>query len=183
MTSIAAVVIRRGAVADAPALARFAADTFTEAFGDVTSPADLTAHLANTYSPALQAAELADPDVITLLALRDEGIVAYAQVRRTADAPECIDSRDTVEVSRFYADRSVRGSGVPRRLMQRSLDAALELGGRHAWLGVWENNPRAIAFYRKLGFVPVGRKIYVVGSDHQTDHVMLVSNIDTRKQE
>ena len=135
MTSIAAIVIRRGVVADAPALARFAADTFKEAFGAVTAPADLTAHLANTYSPALQAAELADPDVITLLALHDDGIVAYAQVRRTADAPECIDSRDTVEVSRFYADRSVRGTGVARLLMQRSLDAALELERKaYAWL-------------------------------------------------
>lgn len=183
MTSMSAVAIRRGVVADAPALARFAADTFVEAFGAVTAPADLAAHLANTYGPALQAAELADPDVVTLLALRDESVVAYAQVRRNADAPECIDGRDTVEVSRFYAEHSVRGTGVTHQLMQRSLDAVIELGGRHAWLGVWEKNQRAIAFYRKLGFVPVGHKIYVVGSDRQTDHVMLLSNLETRKQE
>lgn len=183
MTALAAVAIRRGVVADAPALARFAADTFVEAFGAVTAPADLAAHLASTYGPAQQAAELADPGLITLLALRDDNIVAYAQVRKNAEAPACIDSRDTVEVSRFYADRAVRGTGVTRVLMQRSLAAARELGGRHAWLGVWESNPRAIAFYCKLGFVPVGRKIYVVGADHQTDHVMLLSNIDTWKQE
>lgn len=180
MTTMAAVAFRRGLVADAPALARFAADTFVEAFGAVTAPDDLTAHLANTYGPALQAAELADPGMITLLALRDGAIVAYAQVRRNADAPAGIDARDTIEVSRFYADRSVRGSGVPHALMQQALQAAIDLGGRHAWLGVWERNPRAIAFYRKLGFAPVGRKVYIVGSDHQTDHVMLLSNIETR---
>jgi ribosomal protein S18 acetylase RimI-like enzyme len=180
MTGSPSVAIRRGIVADAPALARFAADTFVEAFGAVTAPADLEAHLAHTYGPDLQAAELADPGTITLLALRDGLIVAYSQVRHNADAPECVDASDTIEVSRFYADRAVRGSGVARALMQRSLQAAVELGGRHAWLGVWERNPRAIAFYRKVGFAPVGRKVYVVGSDHQTDHVMLLSNIDTR---
>jgi len=173
------VSFRRGIVADAPALANFAARTFAEAFGDVTSPEDMTAHLANTYSPALQSAELADPDVITLLALRGERIVAYSQVRRNAAAPDGIDSRDTMEVHRFYVDRSVRGSGVAQALMQRSLDAVVELGGRHAWLGVWEKNARGVAFYRKSGFVPVGRKVYVVGSDHQTDHVLLRSDIAT----
>jgi ribosomal protein S18 acetylase RimI-like enzyme len=175
------ISIRRGVLADAPALAHFAARTFAEAFGDVTAPADLSAHLANTYTPALQAAELADPDVITLLALLGDGIVAYAQVRRNAAVPSCIERSDVVEVQRFYADSSVRGAGVAQQLMERALDAAIELGGRHAWLGVWQENERAVAFYRKAGFVPVGTTVYVVGSDHQTDHVMLATDIATRK--
>jgi ribosomal protein S18 acetylase RimI-like enzyme len=177
------LTIRRGVVADATALARFAARTFAEAFGDQTAPDDMSAHLANTYTPALQAAELADPDVITLLALRDDSIVAYAQVRRNGDAPACVDTNDTVEVQRFYADGSVRGSGLARQLMERALDAAVELGGRHAWLGVWQNNERAVAFYRKAGFVPIGTTVYVVGSDHQTDHVMLATHIAARKMQ
>ena len=174
------LAIRRGVVADATALAHFAARTFAEAFGEQTAPDDMSAHLANTYTPALQAAELADPDVITLLALRDASIVAYAQVRRNGKAPACVDTGDAVEVQRFYADSSVRGAGVARQLMERALDAAIELGGRHAWLGVWQNNERAIRFYRKAGFVPVGTTVYVVGSDHQTDHVMLATHIATR---
>jgi ribosomal protein S18 acetylase RimI-like enzyme len=175
------ISIRRGVVADAPALADFAGRTFAEAFGDVTAPADMTAHLESTYTPALQAAELADPDVITLLTLRGDSIVAYAQVRRNGKVPPCIGRSDTVEVQRFYADRSVRGGGVAQQLMQHALDAAVELGGRHAWLGVWQENERAVAFYRKAGFVPVGTTVYVVGSDHQTDHVMLTTDIATRK--
>lgn len=177
------ISIRRGVVADAPALAHFAARTFAEAFGEVTAPADMSAHLANTYTADLQAAELADPDLITLLALRDDSIVAYAQVRRNGKKPPCIDGNDTVEVQRFYADSSIRGAGVAQQLMQRALDAAVELGGRHAWLGVWQENERAVAFYRKAGFVPVGTTVYVVGSDHQTDHVMLATDIANRKMQ
>jgi ribosomal protein S18 acetylase RimI-like enzyme len=57
------------------------------------------------------------------------------------------------------------------------MDAALELlaqrGCRTAWLGVWERNPRAIAFYRKRGFVEAGEQIFVLGTDHQRDKVFV----------
>jgi diamine N-acetyltransferase len=168
-------IIRRGLVNDAAALAAFAASTFVEAFGDATGADDMRAHLAATYRPDLQARELADPMVTTWLAIQDARIVAYAQVRRAGTAPACVLAPDAVEVQRFYADRSVRGTGLALRLMQHALDAARELGGRHAWLGVWERNERAMAFYRKAGFAEIGSTYYMVGSDRQTDRVFLAS--------
>ncbi len=133
----------------------------------------MAAHLAGSYRPELQAAELVDPDVVTLVATQQDTLVAYAQVRRNATPPACVTACDPVELQRFYADRSVRGTGLAAQLMRRALQAAIELGGRHAWLGVWENNARAIAFYRKAGFEEIGRTVYVVGSDAQTDRVLL----------
>jgi ribosomal protein S18 acetylase RimI-like enzyme len=168
-------IIRRGLVSDAAALATFAASTFAEAFGDETDEDDLRAHLAATYRPDLQARELADPTVITWLAVQGARIVAFAQVRRAETAPACIVVPDAVEVQRFYTDRSVRGSGLALRLMEHALDAARELGGQHAWLGVWERNARAMAFYRKAGFAEIGSTYYMVGSDRQTDRVFLAS--------
>ena len=169
------VVIRRGSVSDAAALAAFAARTFAEAFGDETGASDLRAHLAATYRPDLQARELADPTVITLLALQDARMVAYAQVRLNPMAPGCVTLPAAVEVQRFYAARAVHGTGLTTRLLRHALDAARELGGRYAWLGVWERNARAMAFYRKAGFVEIGFTQYVVGSDRQTDRVFLAS--------
>jgi RimJ/RimL family protein N-acetyltransferase len=52
-------------------------------------------------------------------------------------------------------------------------DAAHELGGRTLWLGVWERNPRAIAFYEKCGFRDVGSHDFWVGNDCQTDRIMV----------
>lgn len=176
-------VIRRGVVSDAAGLATFAASTFAAAFGDDTGADDLRAHLAATYRADLQARELADPTVITLLALQAAQIVAFAQVRRNATAPACVSLPDAIELQRFYADRSVHGTGLALRLMRRALDAARELGGRYAWLGVWERNARAMAFYRKAGFREIGITDYVVGSDRQTDRVFLValSTADTQQ--
>jgi ribosomal protein S18 acetylase RimI-like enzyme len=167
--------IRRGLVNDAAELAAFAARTFAEAFGDFTADDDMQAHLVATYRPDLQAREIADPTVITLLALRDARIVAYAQVRLNPMAPACVTKPGAVELQRFYADRSVHGTGLATRLMQRALDAARELGGQHAWLGVWERNDRAMAFYRKAGFDEIGLTHYMVGSDRQTDRVFIAA--------
>jgi GNAT superfamily N-acetyltransferase len=169
------VVFRRGLASDAAELAAFAARTFAEAFGDFTDDSDMQAHLVATYRPDLQARELADPTVITLLALLDARIVAFAQVRRNAMAPACVTVSAAVELQRFYADRSVHGTGLTMRLMQDALDAARELGGRYAWLGVWERNDRAMAFYRKAGFDEIGFTHYVVGSDRQVDRVFIAS--------
>ena len=121
--------------------------------------------------------------VITLLALQDTGIVAYAQVRRNTTAPACVTHPEAVELQRLYADRSVHGTGLPMRAMQCTLDAARELGGWYAWLGVWERNARAMAFYRKAGFDEIGFTHYVVGSDRQTDRVLLasLSPVDTQQ--
>ena len=177
------VVIRRGVVGDAAGLAAFAARTFAEAFGDATSADDLQAHAAATFQTDLQARELADPTVTTLLALQGARIVAFAQVRQNAAPPTCVTLSNTVELQRFYADRSVRGTGLTSRLMELALDAARKLGGRYAWLGVWERNARAVAFYRKSGFDEIGSTHYVVGSDRQTDRVFLasLSPLDTKK--
>ena len=169
------VVIRRCLVSDAADLAAFAARTFAAAFANCTSADDMQAHLAATYRPDLQARELADPTVITLLALQDSRIVAYAQVRRNPMAPACVTQPDAVELQRFYADRSLHGTELTTRLMQRALAAARELGGRYAWLGVWERNSRAMAFYRKAGFDEIGSTHYVVGSDRQIDRVFIVA--------
>ena len=166
------LLIRRGVLEDAALLAGFAAKTFADTFGVDNNPKDLQAHLERSYGVAQQSRELLDPDEVTLLAFWGETLVAYAQVRRKP-APECVTQANPVEVHRFYVDRVAHGQGVAQALMAEAKRVALELGGLHVWLGVWEHNPRAIAFYAKMGFEVVGSAEFVVGSDVQTDHIMV----------
>lgn len=164
--------IRRGVVADAPALAAFAARTFSEAFGADNRPEDMQVHLATSYGVPQQTRELTNPDVVTLLAHRGETLVGYAQVRRQAPPP-CVTHERPIELHRFYVDRPAHGTGVAQVLMSAAHQAARELGGMHLWLSVWERNPRAIAFYTKVGFVDVGSTYFYVGPDRQTDRVLV----------
>ena len=177
-TQMADVTIRQGSVIDAAELAAFAARTFREAFSADNNPDDLQAHLANTYSSARQAAELADPLVSTSLVRLNGELVAYAQVRRSTP-PACVTHTAPIELHRFYVDQRAHGSGLASRLMQVVHQAAREFQGRHIWLSVWERNPRAIAFYKKAMFVDVGSTFFMVGPDKQTDRV-LVADVQSR---
>lgn len=163
--------IRRAVLADAAALAELAERTFTDAFGAMNRPDDLARHNAESYGEAVQARELADPATTTIVADHQGALVAYAQVRR-GDVPDRVTGADPIELVRFYVSREWHGKGLAQELMARVLSTAEEVGARTVWLGVWEQNPRGIAFYRKCGFVDVGSKVYVVGSDPQTDRVM-----------
>ncbi len=172
MVNSSNILIRRGVLADAAALAAFAARTFIETYAGDNLPEDMQAHVASSFSVALQSKELADPDVVTLLAYDAEALVAYAQVRRN-EPPSCATQDRPVELHRFYVDRPAHGHGVAQRLMVAAFDAARELGGHHLWLSVWERNGRAIAFYKKVSFVDVGSTDFFVGSDRQTDRVLV----------
>lgn len=166
------VAIRRAVPSDVAELAGLGARTFADTFGADNRPEDLEAHLTTSYGIRQQTEELANPDMVTLVAEHDGELAAFAQVRR-GSPPSCVAGEFPVELWRFYVDRSWHGRGIAQRLMDASIDAARELGGRTLWLSVWERNPRAIAFYEKTGFRNVGTKDFWVGSDRQTDYVLV----------
>jgi len=109
----------------------------------------------------------------TLLACDATGALAgFAQVR-VAHPPAGIEVRAPVELKRFYVDKRWHGQGLARTLMDSAERAARARGGREFWLGVFQRNERALAFYRKCGFRTVGTQVFVVGTDPQKDYVML----------
>jgi GNAT superfamily N-acetyltransferase len=169
---IASATICRGSVVDAAELAVFAARTFKETFSASNRPEDMQAHLDASYGPAQQAAELADSLVATILARSEGELVAYAQVRHSPPPP-CITHVAPIELHRFYVDSRAHGTGLASKLMDEVEHAAREFKGRHIWLGVWEHNPRGIAFYKKKMFVDVGSTVYMVGPDKQIDRVLV----------
>ncbi len=163
--------IRRATLADAPALAELAARTFRDTFGADNTPEDLALHLAASYSPDKQAREILDPAMITLVADESGVLVAFAQLRR-GDAPACVTGNAPIEILRFYLAADWHGRGLAHALMAHAFDVAQTVGAATIWLGVWERNPRAIAFYRKFGYTDVGQQTFVLGSDHQTDRIL-----------
>jgi diamine N-acetyltransferase len=165
--------IRRATPADAAALAEFGARTFFETFAVDNTPEDMAKHLASAWSPALQDAELRDPLLDTLLAVNSEQALAGFAQLRAEYGPACVPTTRPVELKRFYVDKPFHGRGLAGALMADAERVARTRGARELWLGVWERNPRAHAFYRKCGFEKVGTQTFVVGNDPQTDHVML----------
>ncbi|HEY8550777.1 MAG TPA: GNAT family N-acetyltransferase [Vicinamibacterales bacterium] len=164
--------VRPANAADAAPLSQFAAAIFERTFAPQNRPEDMAAYLSANFSPPKQAAEIADPDAITLLVEAEGALIGYAHLRR-GEAPGLVQGPDPFELVRFYIAREWQGRGVAHALMEKALARVAAAGGRTVWLGVWEQNPRAIAFYRKWGFADVGAHEFVLGRDVQTDRVMM----------
>ena len=166
--------LRPALPSDAAALAAFGARTFRDAFAAHNRAEDLEAYVALAYGVAQQSAELADADVTCIVAETGDSIVGYALLRHDAadDAPECVGRDAPVELARLYVDRGWHGRGVAAALMAAAVEAARGRGGRTLWLGVWEHNPRARAFYAREGFRQVGEHPFLLGADRQRDLLM-----------
>ncbi|MBC7928984.1 MAG: GNAT family N-acetyltransferase [Rubrivivax sp.] len=171
MTGLATPLIRRADFKDAGLLAELGARTFSETFADDNKSEDMAAYLAASFSHAKQTEELLDALSLYLIAEIDNEAVAYAQLYAGV-APECVTGDAPIELVRFYVTRKWHGRGVSASLMRACIDEARRAGRRTMWLGVWEHNGRAQAFYRKWSFQKVGEHIFQLGSDPQNDVLM-----------
>ncbi len=164
-------VIRRAEPSDAPALAELAERTFRDTFEATNTPDDMNLHCASYYSVAIQRQEISDPKMATLVCDHEGRLVGFAQLR-WGHTPDCIEAERPAEIQRLYVREAWHGKGIAQDLMARSIALAEAAGADQVWLGVWEHNPRALAFYKKCGFVEVGDHIFTVGSDPQRDIIM-----------
>ncbi len=165
-------VLRFATVADAAALAALGRRTFTAAFGADNTPDDLASFLNTTYGEHIQQEELASPHLRYFLATADDVPVAFALLRSGRPSP-FIDDPAAVELQRLYVDSAFHGTGLAQRMMDECVRIARERGASSLFLGVWERNAKALRFYAAQGFVPIGEQVFTVGSDPQTDVVMV----------
>ena len=173
-TSRASFSIRRAAADDAAALTTLAEKTFRDAFAAGNNPGDMDDYCAVAFAPDLQRAQVMDPQIDTLVACDAAGtLTAYAQLRPGSPAHGV--APEPIELWRFYVDASHHGRGLAHQLMAAALDAAAARGAQTMWLGVWERNFRAQAFYRKFGFSEIGRHTFTLGRDRQTDLLMALA--------
>jgi ribosomal protein S18 acetylase RimI-like enzyme len=175
MLTTSTIRIRRATPADAAALSDFAARLFEATFGPDNDPEDMAAYLRATFSPERQAAEIADPAAVWLVAEdgggASDGFAGYAHLIAGATT-DGVSGPAPLEVRRFYVARDWQGRGVAQALMDAVVRTAGERGARTLWLAVWQRNARAIAFYRKAGFAQVGTQTFQLGRDVQQDFVM-----------
>ncbi len=164
------ITIRRCTAADAPALAALARCTFYDTFTGTCTDADMQDFLDEFYNEARIAQELSNPADYTFFALQEGEPIGFlrfldAEVPFPRDAAE-----KALELNRLYVDAPHKGKGVAKVLMDFYMDYAAAEGFRFLWLGVWEHNYRAQAFYRKWGFRPTPyTHPFPIGGTPQTD--------------
>lgn len=164
-------IIKKISDKDVPLLQRISVDTFTETFSDQNDPAHMAKYLAESLSMERLKSELNMEGSLFWLAKADDKVIGYLKVNTgSVQTEQKLDN--SLEIERIYVLKEYHGRGVAQQLYEVALQTAKDLHKTHVWLGVWEENYRAIAFYRKLGFTPFDQHIFMLGDDAQTDILM-----------
>ena len=149
-------------------VADFSRRTFYESFARYNTEENMRLYLDEQFPRERQMAEVGAPGRIFLMAWLGDELAGFASLRES-EPPEGLGSENGIEIVQLYADGRFIGKGVGSALMQACLDTSASLGRDWVWLGVWEHNHRAQAFYRKWGFERFGEHIFILGLDAQTD--------------
>ncbi|RGP69388.1 gnat family acetyltransferase [Fusarium longipes] len=168
------VTIRLATLSDAGPIAELGAYVFTVTFGHSVQPHELAAFLEESYTKETITSDIVDPNKDVIIATNsDDEFLGFAYLTRGSTEP-CVENLDkTVELQRIYVHPNSHGAGVGKALEKAIENMAREQGFKHLWLGVWEENHRAMKAYEKWGYKLVGDHDFTIGSVVQTDHIMV----------
>ena len=167
------IALRRATPDDAPPLTQLSFETFWDAFGGhpMNSPADLDDYIRRAFTVERIQQEMSDPKALFTIAEIDGEMAGYSKLQIDNIEPG-ITAERPIELVRLYSHQRYLGKGVGKALMERCFEDAHAVDRDVIWLGVWEYNPRAQRFYEKHGFRLVGKHVFQLGADPQTDLLM-----------
>lgn len=163
--------IRQADAADDKLISTLGAVTFYEAYFEQDDAGDLAHYIHESFNPEKIAAELADSNATFFIVYRNDRAVGYAKMREGSKY-ECVTSENAVELQRIYIVERVFGTGVGEHLLKFCLDKARRRGFDTLFLGVWQENKRAVRFYEKHGFRTAGTITFPYGETVGTNWVM-----------
>jgi diamine N-acetyltransferase len=166
------IEIRKVEMSDIKELKIIAKQTFLETFAAVNSEENMKVYLEQGFSNEKLTAELQNDDSEFYFASEGEKIIGYLKINTGPSQTELEKDSNSIEIERIYVLNQFHGKGVGQLLLEKAIAIAKIQNVKFVWLGVWEENTRAISFYKKNGFVAFDKHIFKLGSEEQTDILM-----------
>ena len=163
--------VRLATKEDAVLIAEISHETFFHAFAADNTKEDMDQFLNEQFTKGKLMLEVGATENIFYLAYDGESVAGYVKLR-DARKPNSLGEANALEIARLYALPQFIGKGVGSVLMQLCIDVAKEKQKEVLWLGVWEKNERALAFYERWGFEKFGDTEFLLGGDLQRDWLM-----------
>ena len=171
MNVLEKIEIHRATIANIDELQKISRDTFLETFAHSTSEENMRHYLENNFSKEQLKKEIEQEYSEFYFAKLEDAVIGYLKINYSGAQTELNDQK-SLEVERIYIGKEFYGKGVGQLL----LDFALKIGKQqqmdYVWLGVWEENQRAIQFYLKNGFITFDKHVFMLGDEAQTDFMM-----------
>ncbi|WP_460622742.1 GNAT family N-acetyltransferase [Hymenobacter tenuis] len=165
------ITLRKADLTDVAVLQHIGRQTFSETFAASNSEESMRAYLADGFSDEKLTAELQNSHSAFYFAESDSTVIGYLKVN-TGPAQTEQQGANALEIERIYVLQAYHGKKVGQVLYEHAMQLAAQAQVEYVWLGVWEENPRAIRFYEKNGFVAFDKHIFQLGDEAQTDILM-----------
>ena len=165
------IVINKIGIEQIELLQQIGRQTFEETFAESNSAENMAKYIEEAYSYEKLSAELNNPNSFFYFAMLDEKVIGYLKLNMGGSQTELKDN-DALEIERIYVLKSFQGKKVGQMLFDKAIQIGKEQNAAFVWLGVWEENKRALQFYTKNGFVEFDQHVFVLGDEAQTDIMM-----------
>ena len=170
-TMIESIDIERVMLNDIIQLQKICRQTFYETFSAGNTEENMDKYLEEGFSVEKLTAELENEESEFYFALHGKNVIGYLKLNSGQSQNELKEEKG-LEIERIYVLKEYLGRKVGQLLYDKAIQIAVLNNAEYVWLGVWEENQRAISFYRKNGFVEFDKHIFKLGDDEQTDIMM-----------
>ncbi|TJZ61769.1 GNAT family N-acetyltransferase [Sphingobacterium olei] len=165
------IILHKVTLNDIEQLQKIGRETFSETFSRSNTEENMKKYLAEGFSVETLTDEVNNENSAFYFALSENKVVGYLKINFGASQTELKDEK-AIEIERIYVLKEFHGKKVGQILYGKAMEVAQQKGADYVWLGVWEENPRAISFYKKNGFIEFDRHVFKLGDDEQTDIMM-----------
>lgn len=156
---------------DLEKLQKIGKQTFVETFSAVNTAENMAKYLEENLSLEQLLLELNDSNTAFYFYLNNNDVVGYLKLNTGVAQTELKDNQ-SLEIEKIYVLKAFHGKNIGQLLFEKAIQEAKKIHATYVWLGVWEQNQRAINFYKKNGFVEFDKHIFILGDDEQTDIMM-----------
>lgn len=145
--------------------------TFRETFAGQNTQENMDRFLENEFSLEKLLKQVRNAESLIFLVKWKENVAGYLQLNIGNAQTEPM-GKNSLEIQRIYVLKAFQGLGIGKFLLDTAYAQALEYGKRKVWLGVWEHNTKAMAFYARQNFTKIGSHTFQLGDDNQTDFIL-----------
>lgn len=157
---------------DLKALREISISTFDQAYRHLNDSVNFDAYLEQAFSRQQLLEEMQNPISYFYFLRNTEGIVAYIKLNLPGLPGEYYDPK-ALHLERIYVRYPYQDRGIGCMLLKQVYDIARQMHLDRIWLGVWQHNLKAKAFYEKQGFVKMGACKFLLGNELQEDDIMV----------
>ncbi|MGP4062466.1 GNAT family N-acetyltransferase [Halobacillus sp. H74] len=168
------ITLKRCTMEDSHKLQKIGRETFMETYEEQNSPENIKNYLEEAFNLRQVEKELSTYFSQFFFVSFNDEVAGYLKVNTGEAQTEEMDD-DSLEIERIYIIKKFQKQGLGKYLFNKAMDTAMEQNKKKVWLGVWEKNENAIAFYKKMGFVQTGTHSFIIGDEEQTDLIMVKS--------